>query len=172
MYILEQALTFDDVLLIPSYSEVLPSSVSLHTQLTSKIKLNIPIMSAAMDTVTEANLAIAIAQEGGIGIIHKNLNPDLQAAHVAKVKRFESGILKDPITVHANQTIGEVLELAKQYGISGFPVLDSDDKQVVGVITTRDMRFEVNLSAIVADKMTPKEKLITLNKKNQSLEAA
>jgi IMP dehydrogenase len=171
MQIIEQALTFDDVLLVPNYSEVLPSHVSLKTQLTSTISLNIPIMSAAMDTVTEANLAIAIAQEGGMGIIHKNLKPEQQAKHVLKVKRFESGILKDPITVRETQTIGEVLAMSEQFGVSGFPVLDENSKKVVGVITNRDMRFEANLSAIVADKMTARQNLITVSP-HQSLEVA
>ncbi len=171
MNIIQQALTFDDVLLVPNYSEILPSSVSLKTQLTKKISLNVPIMSAAMDTVTEANLAIVMAQEGGIGIIHKNLTPEQQAKHAAKVKRFESGILKDPITVFAHQTIGEVSELSAQYGVSGFPVVDAYSRQVVGIITNRDIRFEMNLGAVVADKMTPKEKLITVSP-HQNLESA
>ncbi|MFM2343437.1 MAG: hypothetical protein RLZZ210_45 [Pseudomonadota bacterium] len=171
MNIIQQALTFDDVLLVPDYSEILPSNVSLKTKLTKTITLNVPIMSAAMDTVTEANLAIVMAQEGGMGIIHKNLTPEQQAKHVAKVKRFESGILKDPITVFAHQTIGEVLELSSQYGVSGFPVVDANSKQVVGIITNRDIRFEMNLGAIVADKMTPKEKLITVSP-HQNLEVA
>jgi IMP dehydrogenase len=163
MHIINQALTFDDVLLVPSYSEILPSHVSLKTQLTKKISLNIPIMSAAMDTVTEANLAIAIAQEGGMGVIHKNLLPEEQAKHVSKVKRFESGILKDPITVFPHQTIGDVLDLANQHGFSGFPVIDVQSKKVVGIITNRDMRFEMNLNSIVADKMTPASKLISIH---------
>jgi IMP dehydrogenase len=171
MNIIEKALTFDDVLLVPSYSETLPSNVSLATQLTQKIKLNIPLLSAAMDTVTEEKLAIVMAQEGGMGIIHKNLTPVEQARQVAKVKRFESGILKDPLFVEASHTIGQVLDMANKHGVSGFPVLDINGKTVLGIITNRDMRFETNLNDIVSNKMTPKDKLVTVNQ-HQNLDLA
>ncbi len=171
MLINQDALTFDDVLLVPKYSEILPNNVQLKTQITSKISLNIPLISAAMDTVTESSLAIVMAQEGGIGIIHKNLTPVKQAEQVLKVKRFESGILKDPITVQSNNSIGEIIDLSRKYGFSGFPVLGNDKKTLIGVITNRDIRFENNLSALVQDKMTPQNKLITI-KQNDSLENA
>jgi IMP dehydrogenase len=167
MNLLKKALTFDDLLLVPSYSNVLPQNVVLHTQLTLQIKLNIPILSAAMDTVTESRLAITLAQEGGLGIIHKNLKPEIQAKEVAKVKRFESGILRDPITVHAKQNIADVLKLADQYGVSGFPVVDG--KELVGVITNRDLRFIEDLHAEVGTKMTPRDKLITLKEDEANL---
>jgi IMP dehydrogenase len=158
MRLLQKALTFDDVLLVPAYSNILPKDTSLATQLTRNIKLNIPLVSAAMDTVTEGRLAIAMAQEGGIGIVHKNLTPAEQAREVAMVKRFESGVLRDPITVSPTTTIREVLALSKQHGISGFPVLEG--KVVVGIITNRDLRFEQELDAPVQAKMTPREKLV------------
>ena len=158
MRVIQKALTFDDVLLVPAHSTVLPRDVSLKTRLTRKIKLNIPLVSAAMDTVTEARLAIAIAQEGGIGIIHKNLNPKAQAAEVLKVKRFESGVLRDPMTVTPDITVRELLALTQQYRVSGFPVVDQG--KVVGMVTNRDYRFETNLDAPVRTIMTPRERLI------------
>jgi IMP dehydrogenase len=161
MRILEEALTFDDVLLVPAYSEVLPRDVDLSTQLSRRIKLNLPMISAAMDTVTEARLAISIAQEGGIGIIHKNLSAAQQAAEVARVKRYESGVLRDPITVTPDTTVRKVLELSKQYGFSGFPVLQGS--KVVGIVTNRDLRFETRLDAPVSEVMTPRDRLITVN---------
>src|SRR5450755_1273367 len=158
MRVVQKALTFDDVLLIPAHSTILPRDVSLTTRLTRKIKLNIPLVSAAMDTVTESRLAIAIAQEGGIGIIHKNLNPKQQAAEVAKVKRFESGVLRDPMTVSPSITVRELLALTHQHKVSGFPVVDKN--MVVGVVTNRDYRFETNLDQPVSEIMTPRERLI------------
>ncbi len=158
MRVIQKALTFDDVLLVPAHSTVLPRDVSLKTRLTRKISLSIPLVSAAMDTVTEARLAIAIAQEGGIGIIHKNLSPKAQAAEVLKVKRFESGVLRDPMTVTPDITVRELLALTQQYRVSGFPVIDQG--KVVGVVTNRDYRFETNLDAPVSAIMTPRERLI------------
>jgi len=160
MRLLQKALTFDDVLLVPAHSTILPRDVSLATLLTRKIQLNLPLLSAAMDTVTEARLAIALAQEGGIGIVHKNLNPKAQAAEVAKVKRFESGVLKDPITVPPTMTVREVLALTRAYRISGLPVVDNG--VVVGIVTNRDTRFETNLDQAVGAIMTPRERLITV----------
>jgi IMP dehydrogenase len=161
MRILEEALTFDDVLLVPAYSEILPRDVDLSTQLTRSIRLNVPMLSAAMDTVTEARLAITIAQEGGLGVIHKNLSAAQQAAEVARVKRYESGVVRDPITVKPETTVRTVLELSKQHGVSGFPVVQG--KQVVGIVTNRDLRFETRLDAPVSQVMTPRERLITVN---------
>jgi len=158
MRVIQKALTFDDVLLVPAHSTVLPRDVSLKTRLTRKIKLNIPLVSAAMDTVTESRLAIAIAQEGGIGIIHKNLSPKAQAAEVLKVKRFESGVLRDPMTVSPEITVRELLALTQQYRVSGFPVVDKG--KVVGMVTNRDYRFETNLDAPVSAIMTPRGRLI------------
>ena len=160
MRLLQKALTFDDVLLVPAHSAILPRDVSLATRLTRKIQLNLPLLSAAMDTVTEARLAIVLAQEGGIGIVHKNLNPKAQAAEVAKVKRFESGVLKDPITVPPTMTVREVLALTRAYRISGLPVVDNG--VVVGIVTNRDTRFETNLDQAVGAIMTPRERLITV----------
>ncbi|MGH8327647.1 MAG: IMP dehydrogenase, partial [Steroidobacteraceae bacterium] len=160
MRILQEALTFDDVLLVPAYSEVLPREVDLTTQLTRRIRLNLPVVAAAMDTVTEARLAITIAQEGGIGIIHKSMPIEAQAREVGRVKKFESGVIKDPITVTPQTTIREVLELTRSRGISGVPVVAG--KQVVGIVTHRDMRFEEKLDAPVSSVMTPKERLITV----------
>lgn len=157
---IERALTFDDVLLVPAHSEVLPRTVDLKTKLTRNLTLNIPLLSAAMDTVTESQLAIAIAQQGGIGIIHKNLSPDDQAKEVARVKRFESGILKDPITITPTTTVGEVITLTSQHHISGLPVVDG--KKVVGIVSNRDIRFETRLNLPVSEVMTPAERLITL----------
>lgn len=158
MRLLQKALTFDDVLLVPAHSDILPKDTSLKTRLTRNISLNIPLLSAAMDTVTEARLAIAMAQEGGIGIIHKNLTPKEQAREVAKVKRFESGVVRDPITIPPTMRIRDVMALSQQHGISGFPVVEG--RQVVGIITNRDLRFEEELDAEVRAKMTPREKLV------------
>ncbi|KZZ44363.1 IMP dehydrogenase, partial [Oleiphilus sp. HI0085] len=158
--IAHDALTFDDVLLIPGYSEVLPNEVSLKTRLTKGITLNVPLVSAAMDTVTEAPLAIAMAQEGGIGIIHKNMTAEQQAATVRAVKKFESGVVKDPITVASNMTVREVLELTAANKISGLPVVDGKD--LVGIVTGRDIRFEGSLDTKVSSIMTPKDKLVTV----------
>ncbi|MDE2204717.1 MAG: IMP dehydrogenase, partial [Burkholderiaceae bacterium] len=169
MRLVQKALTFDDVLLVPAYSAVLPRDTSLRTKLTRSIELAIPLVSAAMDTVTEARLAIAMAQQGGIGIVHKNLKPEEQAREVAKVKRFESGVLRDPITIGPEMKIRDVMVLSAQHGISGFPVLEG--KKVVGIITNRDLRFEEELDAPVRAKMTPSEKLVTV-KEGASLEEA
>src|SRR6195256_141503 len=158
MRLLQKALTFDDVLLVPVYSNVLPVDTSLKTRLTRNISLNIPLLSAAMDTVTEARLAIAMAQEGGIGIVHKNLTPKEQAREVSKVKRFESGVVRDPITIPPFMKIRDVIALSEQHGISGFPVVDGN--MLVGIITNRDLRFEEELDAEVRVKMTPREKLV------------
>ncbi len=160
MRVVQQALTFDDVLLVPGFSDVLPRDVSLKTRLTREITLNMPLVSAAMDTVTEARLAIALAQEGGIGIIHKNMSVQAQAAEVAKVKRFESGVVKDPITISPEMTVRNVLELTRQHRISGLPVVK--DGKVVGIVTNRDLRFEKRLDQTVAAIMTPKERLVTV----------
>jgi IMP dehydrogenase len=160
MRILEEALTFDDVLLVPAHSTVLPKDVSLVTQLTRTISLNVPFISAAMDTVTEARLAIALAQEGGVGIIHKNMTVQQQAEQVAKVKKHESGVIRDPITVSSTATIAEVKVITKRESISGMPVVDNGE--LVGIVTGRDLRFEKNVSATVATVMTPKEKLVTV----------
>ncbi len=160
MRILEEALTFDDVLLVPAYSEVLPREADLSTQLTRRIRLNIPLLSAAMDTVTEARLAITIAQEGGIGIVHKNMSIDAQATEVARVKKYESGVIKDPITVSPDMTIRQVLELTRSRGISGVPVVVG--KKAVGIVTHRDLRFEEKLDAPVSSVMTPQERLVTV----------
>ncbi len=160
MQLIQKALTFDDVLLIPAHSTVLPRDVSLATQLTRTIALNIPVLSAAMDTVTEAPLAIALAQEGGIGIIHKNMSIQAQAEHVSQVKRFESGVVKDPITIHQNMTVREVLELILRHKISGLPVVNG--KKVVGIVTNRDLRFETNLDQAIKHIMTPKSRLVTV----------
>jgi IMP dehydrogenase len=160
MRLLGKALTFDDVLLVPAFSQVLPRDTSLSTALSRNIRLNLPLVSAAMDTVTEARLAIAIAQEGGIGIVHKNLAPKQQAAEVARVKRYESGLLKDPITISPGVPVRHVIELSKQHGISGFPVVE--EGRVVGIVTNRDLRFETRLDVPVREIMTPREKLITV----------
>jgi IMP dehydrogenase len=160
MRVIQKALTFDDVLLLPAYSRVLPREVSLKTRFTRKLELNIPLVSAAMDTVTEARLAIAIAQEGGLGIIHKNLSPAEQATEVAKVKRFESGVLRDPMTVVPEMTVRDVMALQKQHRISGFPVVRAG--KVVGIVTNRDLRFETKLDQPVKNIMTPQKALITV----------
>ncbi len=169
MRLSQKALTFDDVLLVPAFSAILPRDTDLTTQLTRRIALNIPLVSAAMDTVTEARLAIAMAQEGGIGIVHKNMPPRDQAREVAKVKRYESGILRDPITIPPSMTIREVVALTAQHGISGFPVVEG--KRVVGIITNRDLRFEEDLDAAVRDKMTPRAQLVTV-KEDATLDEA
>ena len=161
MRILQKALTFDDVLLVPAYSGILPRDVSLKTRLTREISLNIPVVSAAMDTVTEAPMAIAMAQEGGIGIVHKNLTAEQQAAEVAKVKRYESGVVKDPITISPNMSVRDVLEITRRYRISGLPVVDKAGK-ALGIVTNRDLRFETNLDQKVRDIMTPRKRLVTV----------
>lgn len=160
MRLSSEALTFDDVLLVPAYSNVLPRQVSLDTQLTREIRLNIPILSAAMDTVTEGRLAIALAQQGGLGIIHKNLSPEGQAAEVRMVKKYESGVVKDPITVSPDTSIREVLELTRRHHISGVPVVEGEN--LVGIVTSRDLRFETRYDNPVGSIMTPKEKLVTV----------
>ena len=169
MRIIQKALTFDDILLVPAYSNVLPRDVSLRTQLTRNISLNIPLLSAAMDTVTEGRLAIALAQEGGIGIVHKNMTAAAQAAEIAKVKRFESGVVKDPITITPDMSVRDVLGLTRQHKISGLPVVQG--KHVVGIVTNRDVRFESNLDQPISSIMTPRERLITV-KENASLDEA
>lgn len=169
MRLLGKALTFDDVLLVPAFSQVLPRDTSLSTRLSRNITLNLPLVSAAMDTVTEARLAIAIAQEGGIGIVHKNMTPKQQAAEVARVKRYESGVLRDPITIGPATTVREVRELSQQHGISGFPVLD--EGKVVGIVTNRDVRFETRMDLPVREIMTPRERLVTV-KEGASLDEA
>ena len=161
MRITNEALTFDDVLLRPAYSDVMPKDVDIKTALTTDIKLNIPLLSAAMDTVTESAMSIALAQEGGMGIIHKNMSISDQAKEVLKVKKFESGIVKDPITVSSNTTIQEVIDLTKAKGISGVPVVDNNE--TVGIVTHRDWRYENDLDASVSKIMTPKEKLVTVS---------
>jgi len=160
MRIVQEALTFDDVLLLPAHSTVLPRDVSLKTWLTRDIELHIPVLSAAMDTVTESRLAITLAQEGGVGIIHKNLTAEEQAAEVRRVKKFESGVIKDPITVSPNATIREVIELTRANNISGVPVMDGDN--LVGIVTSRDRRFERNLDNPVSSVMTPRDRLVTV----------
>jgi len=161
MNLLKKALTFDDILLVPAHSSILPKEVDLTTQLTKKITLNTPIISAAMDTVTEARLAIAIAQEGGMGVIHKNMSVTSQAKEVRKVKRFESGIIRDPISIEPKATIKDVFELQAQHGISALPVVTKNT--LVGLITSRDVRFETRLDALVESVMTPQKKLITVS---------
>jgi len=160
MRVVRKALTFDDVLLVPAHSLVVPNDVSLRTRLTGSIALNIPLLSAAMDTVTETRLAIAIAQEGGLGVVHKNMAPAKQAAEVAKVKRFESGMVKDPITIPPTMSVREVLALTRQYRISGLPVVEG--KRVVGIVTNRDLRFETNLDQPASRIMTKGDKLVTV----------
>ncbi|MFZ5556735.1 MAG: IMP dehydrogenase [Pseudomonadota bacterium] len=160
MRLIGKALTFDDVLLVPAHSAVLPREVSLASQLTREIRLNIPLVSAAMDTVTEANLAIALAQEGGIGIVHKNMSERAQAQHVLKVKRFESGVVKDPITISPDMKVRDVLTLTREHKISGLPVVEGP--KVVGIVTNRDLRFESNLDQPVRNIMTPRERLVVV----------
>ena len=163
MRLLGKALTFDDVLLVPAFSQVLPRDTSLATRLSRNIELNLPLVSAAMDTVTEARLAIAIAQEGGIGIVHKNLTARQQAAEVALVKRYESGVLRDPITITPDTPVRAVMDLSRQHGVSGFPVLEGE--RVVGIVTNRDLRFETRLDAPVREIMTPRERLVTVDER-------
>lgn len=160
MRLLGKALTFDDVLLVPAYSQVLPKDTSLSTSFSRNIQLNLPLVSAAMDTVTEARLAIAIAQEGGMGIVHKNLSAQDQAAQVAKVKRYESGVLRDPVVITPSHTVRQVIDLSAQLGVSGFPVCDAG--KVVGIVTGRDLRFETRYDAPVSSIMTPRDKLVTV----------
>jgi IMP dehydrogenase len=160
MRLIQEALTFDDVLLVPAYSDVLPRDVSLRTRLTTEIELELPIISAAMDTVTEARLSIALAQEGGIGVIHKNMTAEAQAREVLRVKKYESGIVNDPITVTPDKTIREVLDLTRARGISGMPVVDGD--RTVGIVTNRDLRFETRLDLPVSAVMTPRDRLVTV----------
>ncbi|OFZ96653.1 MAG: IMP dehydrogenase [Betaproteobacteria bacterium RIFCSPLOWO2_02_FULL_62_17] len=166
---IQKALTFDDVLLVPAHSTVLPRDVSLRTKFSRKIELNVPLVSAAMDTVTEARLAIALAEEGGLGVIHKNLSPKQQAAEVSKVKRYESGVLRDPMTVPPDITVRQLLELTRQHKVSGFPVVDKG--KVVGVVTNRDYRFETNLGLPVSSIMTPRERLIFISESASPEEA-
>ncbi len=160
MRVLQKALTFDDVLLVPAHSAVLPKDTQLSSQLTRGLRLNLPIVSAAMDTVTEARLAIALAEEGGIGIVHKNLSPAAQAQEVAKVKRFEAGVVKDPFTISPEMTVRQVLALIAQRKVSGLPVVDGG--KVVGIVTNRDLRFETRLDQPVRNIMTPKDRLVTV----------
>lgn len=160
MKLSDNALTFDDVLLLPAYSSVLPREVSLKTRISPRISLHIPLISAAMDTVTESRLAIALAQEGGIGIIHKNMTPDQQVKEVQRVKKFESGVVKDPITINPHTPVRELIELTRMNNISGVPVVEGE--QVVGIVTARDVRFESSLEQPVKNIMTPKERLITV----------
>ena len=160
MQIIEEALTFDDVLLVPAYSRVLPQQVSLETRLSRRITLNIPLISAAMDTVTEAHLAIALAVQGGMGIIHKNMSPEQQAREVLQVKKYEAGVIRDPVTVSPGTSIGEVMQVTRSHNISGVPVVDGSD--LVGIVTSRDLRFETRFDAPVANIMTPKDRLVTV----------
>lgn len=160
MRILQEALTFDDVLLVPAHSTVLPADVDLATQLTRNISLQVPLVSAAMDSVTEARLAIAMAQEGGLGIIHKNMGAEAQASEVRRVKKFESGVVTEPLTVGPNITVSEVLEITRKNKISGLPVVDGED--LVGIVTSRDMRFVTQLEQPVSSIMTPKDRLVTV----------
>ena len=169
MQIIQEALTFDDVLLVPAHSNVLPRDVEMKTQLTRTISLNIPLVSAAMDTVTEARLAIAMAQEGGIGIIHKNMTIEQQAREVRHVKKHESGVIKDPITVSPTATVREVMQLTRAKNISGVPVVNGDE--LVGIVTSRDLRFETRLDETVSKVMTPKERLVTINENADRKEA-
>jgi IMP dehydrogenase len=169
MRLAKKALTFDDVLLVPAFSEILPRDASLKTRLTRGIGLNIPLVSAAMDTVTEARLAIAIAQEGGLGIVHKNLSPERQAAEVVRVKRHEAGIVADPITVSPQMKVLDVINLTQQHRISGLPVVEG--RKVVGIVTNRDLRFETRLDEPVSRIMTPRERLVTV-REGASLEEA
>ena len=158
--VLGEGLTYDDVLLIPAYSEILPRDVSVASKFSRNIEINIPIVSAAMDTVTESRLAIAMAQEGGLGIVHKNLTPAEQAEQVAKVKKFESGVIKDPIIIAPETKIRDVIELQNNYNISGLPVIGSDG--LVGIVTRRDVRFETNLDQSISSVMTKKDRLVTV----------
>jgi IMP dehydrogenase len=156
----KEALTFDDVLLVPGYSEVLPKNVSTQSRLTKSLKLNIPMLSAAMDTVTESHMAITMAQEGGVGVLHKNMTPEAHALEVRRVKKFESGVVKDPLTIRPDASIAELLELTHSNNISGVPVVDGKD--LVGIVTSRDMRFQIDTRELVSSIMTTKEKLVTV----------
>jgi IMP dehydrogenase len=169
MRLIQKALTFDDVLLVPAFSDVLPRDTSLKTRLTRKISLNMPLVSAAMDTVTEGRLAIAMAQQGGVGIIHKNLTAAEQAREVAKVKRFESGVVRDPITVPPQMKVRDVIALSQQHGISGFPVVEG--AQLMGIVTNRDLRFETRLDEPVRTIMTPRDRLVTVKEGTALAEA-
>ena len=169
MRVIQKALTFDDVLLVPAHSAVLPRDVGLSTRISRNICLNIPLVSAAMDTVTESRLAIALAQEGGVGIVHKNLSPAEQAAEVHKVKRYESGVLKDPVTIPPTMTVGDVIVLQRQHHFSGVPVVENG--KVVGIVTNRDTRFETRLDQSVREVMTPQERLVTV-REGSSLDEA
>jgi IMP dehydrogenase len=169
MRLIHQALTFDDVLLVPAFSNVLPRDTSLKSQLTRKISLNMPLVSAAMDTVTEGRLAIAMAQMGGVGIVHKNLTAAEQAREVAKVKRFESGVVRDPITVPPQMRVRDVIALTQQHGISGFPVVEGP--QLIGIVTNRDLRFEERMDEPVRSIMTPRERLVTVKEGTPLAEA-
>ena len=157
----DEALAFDDVLLVPAYSDILPVNVDLSTQLTREIGLKIPILSAAMDTVTESQMAISLASEGGVGIIHKNLSVEDQAKQVRFVKKYESGVINDPITASAESTVQEINNITEKYGISGVPIVDKD--KLIGIVTNRDLRFVENINTKVTSIMTPKEKLVTVN---------
>ena len=167
--ITEEAVTFDDVLLVPDYSSIVPKDVNLQTKLTREIRLNLPLVSAAMDTVTESAMAIALSQEGGIGIIHKSMSVENQAGHVSAVKKYESGVVKDPITIDENASIRELQIIKKRYNISGVPVVTNGELR--GIVTSRDVRFETNLDASVASVMTPKEKLVTVKEGTSAEEA-
>ena len=160
MRLSKQALTFDDVLLVPAHSDVLPKDVSLKTNLTKNISLNIPLVSAAMDTITEANMAIALAEQGGLGVIHKNMSPERQANRVDKVKRFESGIVNDPITIDPNMSVDDVIKITKKHKISGLPVIENN--KIVGIVTNRDLRFETNLTQPIKNLMTQRKNLVTV----------
>ena len=168
--IVMDGLTYDDVLLIPAYSEVLPKGVSLKTKFSRNIELNVPFVTAAMDTVTEAKMAIAIAREGGIGVIHKNMSIEEQAHQVAIVKRAENGMIYDPITIQANSAVKDVLDIMAEYHVGGIPVVD-DSKKLVGIVTNRDLRFETNMERPICEVMTPAEKLVVTNQKTD-MEAA
>lgn len=169
MRVVQDALTFDDVLLLPAESTVLPKDVNLKTQLTQRISLNIPLVAAAMDTVTEASLAIALAQEGGLGIIHRNMSPERQAQEVRQVKKFESGVVKDPLTVYPHTPIRQLIELSRSHNFHAFPVVD-EHKKLVGIVTGRDLRFETNLDQPVSKVMTPKDRLVTVKEPAQRSE--
>ena len=169
MRLLGQALTFDDVLLVPAFSQVLPKDTHLSTQFTRSLRLNLPLVSAAMDTVTESRLAIALAQEGGIGIVHKNLTPQEQAAQVSKVKRYESGVVRDPVVITPSHTVRQVMQMSQDLGVSGFPVVDGG--KVVGIVTGRDLRFETRFDQTVAEIMTPRDRLITVSEGTTSEQA-
>src|SRR5690606_28361569 len=161
--VVEEALTFDDVLLLPAHSLVLPNKADLRTRLTRSISLNIPLVSSAMDTVTEARLAIAMAQEGGLGIIHKSMSIEDQAREVRMVKKFESGVVTDPICITPDTTVRTLLELTREHNISGLPVVeDKQSRNLVGIVTSRDVRFETNMNAAVSKIMTPRERLVTV----------